>query len=131
MSSRHVSRVIRASPESVYAFARDPDNLPRWAAGLAKGEVTRQGDLLVVDSPMGRVSVQFVAPNDHGVLDHDVRLPSGTVVTNPMRVVAHPQGSEIVFTLRQLELSDDEFERDATMVGEDLERLGRLIEVSG
>lgn len=123
MRSHHVSRVISASPEAVYEYASNVDNLPRWAAGLAQSEVGREGDVLVVESPMGRVTVRFVERNDLGVLDHDVTLPSGTVVTNPVRVLAHPDGAEIVFTVRQIELTDDEFARDIELVAADLERL--------
>ncbi len=115
MRSRHIGVVIERSPADVYAFAADPDNLPRWAAGLARGEVT----------------VTFTPRNELGVLDHDVTLPSGTVVTNPLRVVAHPQGAEVVFTLRQLDVSDAGFERDAATVREDLERLRSLLERGG
>jgi hypothetical protein len=72
MTSRHVSRVISAPPAAVYAFAANPDNLPRWAAGLS--------------------------------------------------------GSEIVFTLRQLDMTDEEFDRDTAAVEADLERLRQLVE---
>lgn len=126
--TRHISRVIHCPPGRVYDFAADPANLPAWAAGLARGEVTRSGDTLLVDSPMGRVSVRFTARNPLGVLDHDVTLPSGATVYNPVRVIAHPRGSEIVFTLRQLDLSDAEFERDSAMVVADLDRLAALLE---
>ncbi|MEJ7649818.1 MAG: SRPBCC family protein [Nakamurella sp.] len=125
--SRHVSTVIRATTAQVYAFAADPDNLPRWAAGLAQSEVHRDGDLLRVDSPMGTVTVQFAQPNSLGVLDHTVTLPSGTSVVNPMRVVEHPDGAEIIFTVRQLELTDAEFDRDCGIVAADLERLANLL----
>ncbi|MDQ3526847.1 MAG: SRPBCC family protein [Actinomycetota bacterium] len=128
MKSRHVSRVISASPEAVYEFAANPDNLPRWAAGLAKTEVVREGDVLRVDSPMGNVTVRFVPQNEYGVIDHDVTLPSGRTVTNPVWVVSHPAGSEIVFTIRQIDLTDDEFDRDTVMVEQDLERLKQLLE---
>jgi hypothetical protein len=128
MESRHVSRVILASPRTVYEFAVNVDNLPAWAAGLAKADVIREGDTLWVESPMGRVSVRFVAPNEFGILDHDVTLPSGVTVTNPVRVISHPDGAEVVFTVRQLDLTDDEFDRDVRTVGEDLDRLRELIE---
>ncbi|MBB2976471.1 hypothetical protein FHX49_002046 [Microbacterium endophyticum] len=118
-----MSRVISATPHEVYAFASNVDNLPTWAAGLALADVVRDGDALLVDSPMGRVKIRFVEPNALGVLDHDVTLPSGTVVTNAMRVLAHPDGSEVVFTVRQIELTDEEFARDVEMVAADLERL--------
>jgi hypothetical protein len=128
MHSRHVSRVIAASPESVYDFAADPDNLARWAAGLAQADVVRQGELLLVESPMGEVTVRFAPRNDFGVIDHDVTLPSGDVVNNPVRVLSHPLGAEIVFTVRQLGLSAEEFDRDCATVAEDLERLKQLVE---
>lgn len=130
IASRHVSTVIRRSPEEVYAYAADPGHLPAWAAGLAQGEVTRRGDTLLVDSPMGRVQVRFVPRNELGVVDHDVVLPSGTVVTNPMRVLAHPQGAEVLFTVRQIELTDEELERDVALVAADLERLREILESS-
>jgi hypothetical protein len=128
MRSRHVSRVIAASPQDVYDFAAVPGNLPLWAAGLAQAEVEVQGEDLVVQSPMGEVRVRFVPRNDFGVLDHDVTLPSGAVVTNPLRVLAHPEGAEVLFTVRQLDLPDEEFERDCALVAQDLESLRDLLE---
>jgi hypothetical protein len=128
MRSHHVSRVITATPAAVYEFASDIDNLPRWAAGLAQAEVVRDGDALFVESPMGRVKVRFVERNAYGVLDHDVTLPSGTVITNPVRVLSHPNGAEVVFTIRQIDLDDAEFARDIESVAADLDRLAALVQ---
>lgn len=128
MRSRHVSRVIGISPALVYEFASDPDNLPKWAVGLAKSTIVRKKDSLLVESPMGTVTVRFAPRNEYGVIDHDVTLPSGTTVTNHVRVLAHPEGSEIVFTVRQIELTDEDFNRDCGMVEGDLDRLKRLME---
>ena len=142
MRSRHVSTVIRRPPEQVYDYARDPANLGAWAAGLASGRIEPgvgsgaegggadgdgdRGDTLVVDSPMGRVSARFLPRNELGVLDHEVTLPDGTVTYNPLRVVPHPDGAEVIFTLRGVD--DDEFEQDAAMVAEDLARLRAVFE---
>jgi hypothetical protein len=128
MRSRHLSTVIHCSPETVYAFAANPENLTAWAAGLVQSKVTRDGELLVVDSPEGRTTIRFVERNDLGVLDHDVTLPSGATTNNPFRVLAHPEGAEVLFTLRQFDLSDSEFDRDAAMVDADLRRLKELLE---
>ena len=75
---------------------------------------------------MGRVSVRFLPRNELGVLDHEVTLPDGTVTYNPLRVVPHPDGAEVIFTLRGVD--DDEFEQDAAMVAEDLARLRAVFE---
>jgi hypothetical protein len=78
---------------------------------------------------MGRVSVAFVPRNEYGVLDHDVTLPSGEIIYNPMRVTKDGSGSEVVFTLRRLPgMSDEDFERDAKAVAADLARLKRVLE---
>lgn len=126
-----MSRVIAAPPEAVYEFAADPDNLVLWAAGLAQTEVVKDGDSLLVASPMGQVTVTFAPRNDFGIIDHDVRLPSGEVVSNPVRIIGHPEGAEIVFTIRQLGLTDEEFARDAAAVARDLDALKRLVEQAG
>ena len=63
---------------------------------------------------MGRVSFSFAPPNDFGVLDHDVTLPSGQVVFNPVRAIRDGDECDVVFTLRQApSMTDEEFERDA------------------
>ena len=127
MRSRHLSRVITASPQVVYDYVANPANLPAWAAGLAEGDIELEGDAVIVDSPMGRVSVRFVARNDVGIVDHDVTLPSGATVTNPFRVLPHPQGAEVVFAVRQLDLTAEEFARDCASVERDLDRLVELL----
>lgn len=128
MRSVHVSRVITVGPDEVYDFVANPGNLGAWASGLAEGTVTQEGEMVLVDSPMGRVSVEFVPRNDLGVLDHDVTLPTGERITNHMRVQSHPHGSEVLFSLRQLTLTDEEFERDLKLVEADLDQLKGLLE---
>lgn len=128
MRTRHLGVVIRRSPEEVYALAADPAHLPEWAAGLAVGDVRSDGDTIVVDSPMGEVRVRFTPANAFGVPDHEVTLPDGTATLTPLRVLPHPHGSEVVFTLRGSDGDDDEVEQDAAAVAEDLERLRRLLE---
>jgi hypothetical protein len=78
---------------------------------------------------MGRIVVAFTPRNELGVLDHDVTLPSGETVYNPVRVIADGPACEVVFTLRrQPGVSDADFRRDADMVAADLARLKGLTE---
>ncbi len=78
---------------------------------------------------MGRVRVRFVELNPFGVADHDVTLPDGTTVTNPLRVLRNGEGCEVVFTLFHREgVANADFQKDAELVREDLARLKRLLE---
>jgi hypothetical protein len=126
--SRTIRVAVDRPPGEVYGFAADLENLPRWAAGLgAAGE--QVGDEWVVPTADGPTRVRFVARNEWGVLDHHVTLPGGTVVYNPMRVVANGGGSEVSFTLFRLPgVSDEQFDADAAWVQRDLHTLKRLLE---
>jgi hypothetical protein len=126
--SRHLSVHVDRPAAEVYRYAGDPARLPEWAAGLAGGIAQVDGEW-VADSPMGPVLVRFVPANDLGVLDHDVVLPDGTTVTNPVRVLADGDGSEVVFTLRrQPGVDDAAFEADAAAIAADLATLKRVLE---
>ncbi len=125
----HISQTIDRSVEDVIAFAGDPRNLPKWAAGLTTADLRRDGDEWVTDSPMGQIKIRFAGPVAAGVLDHDVTTADGTVFHNPMRVLANDGGSEVVFTLYQRDdMSDQEFERDAGLIRDDLNRLRDLLD---
>ena len=129
MDSQHISIYIARRPDEVYEFASDPRNLPRWAAGLARSEVTRDGDVWIADAPFGKVRIRFTEGNTFGVMDHDVELESGVTVHNPMRVVANGEGSEFTFTLfRQPGMSDEQFGEDRLAVEKDLRTLKELLE---
>jgi hypothetical protein len=126
---RHIGIHIARPPADVYAFASDPRNLPRWAAGLARAEVKKDGDAWLVEAPFGKVRVTFAPPNLFGVMDHDVALPSGETVHNPMRVMPQGTGSAFVFTLmRRPGMSERQFAEDGAAVEKDLETLKRLLE---
>ena len=129
MDVRHLSIYIARDPSHVYEFASDPRNLPQWAAGLARSDVTRTGDAWIVDAPFGKVTIRFAPKNALGVMDHDVELESGVTVHNPMRVVPNGEGSEFIFTLfRRPEMSDEQFAEDGRAVEADLRTLKELLE---
>jgi len=126
--SRILSITIACLPRKVYEFVSNPENLSRWAAGLGKS-VRRSGAGWIVDTPQGPAQIRFAEKNDFGVLDHYVKLSSGTEVYVPMRVVPNGSGSEVIFTLfKTPEMSDKQFAEDAGMVGRDLRTLKSVLE---
>jgi hypothetical protein len=125
---QHLTQSVAASLDQVVTIAGDPEQLPRWAAGLSSG-IRNEGGRWITDSPMGIVEVRFVGPVELGILDHDVTLPDGTVVHNPLRVLRNDRGSEIVFTIYQRPgMTDEQFEGDARLVAQDLARLKTLVD---
>ena len=126
--SLHISETVERRVDDVYRYASDPSRLPEWAAGLS-GSIEQVDGQWVAESPMGRVLVEFAPPNDFGVLDHVVVLPSGDRVYNPMRVIQLGDVSELVFTLRrQPGMSDEAFDRDEAAIRADLRTLKAVLE---
>jgi hypothetical protein len=127
--SRHVSIVIHRPVAEVVAIAGDAAQLAHWASGLASGVEFIDG-AWVAQSPMGAVLIEFAPANDLGVIDHWVTVPSGERFFNPMRVIEHPAGAEVLFTLRRHGLSDAEFDADAATIAADLASLRDLVEAA-
>jgi uncharacterized protein YndB with AHSA1/START domain len=126
--SRHLSVHVDRPIAEVYAYASDPSHLPDWAPGLCTS-IARVGDHWVAESAMGSIVIRYAEPNPFGVIDHDVVLESGETFHNPVRVLPHDDGAEVVFTLRRQEgMSDDDFNRDAAAVLADLGALKELLE---
>ena len=128
--SRQISESIDRPAAQVYDYAADPAHLPEWAPGLGRSVENVDGRWFV-ETPAGRAGVAFVERNEFGVLDHEVTLPSGDVIYNPMRVVPNGDGCEVVFSLRRLPgMSSEDFERDAGLVQADLTRLKQILEAA-
>ncbi len=127
--SVHVSTSIDRPAGDVYEYASNPVNLSAWAAGLAHQDVQLVDGQWVVESPMGRVVVAFAPSNDFGILDHDVTLPDGETVRNPMRVIPNGDGCDVVFTVRRRTgMSDTDLAADVEAVAADLATLRTLME---
>lgn len=125
---RTLSVSIARDWREVYAFVAKPENFNRWASGVG-GSFRCEDGIWIAEGETGRVVIRFCSPNDYGVLDHWVTLPTDDVVYSPMRVLANGSGAEMTFTLFQLPgMTDKEFERDAGLVTADLQTLKTLLE---
>jgi hypothetical protein len=128
--SKQISESIDRRAADVYEYASDPTNLPQWAPGLGSSVENIDGRWFV-ETPAGRVGFAFAERNEDGVLDHEVTLPSGEVIYNPMRVIPDGDRCEVVFSLRRLPgMSREEFTRDAGLVQADLTRLKQVLEAT-
>jgi len=127
-SSRHIGIAIDRPADEVYAFMAEPLNFPKWAHGLGHSFSHVEGMTWAAQTSMGPMRILFSEPNRYGVLDHAVIPENGPAMHNPLRVLANGNGSEVVFTLFQRDMSADEMARDAGMVARDLAALKALLE---
>jgi hypothetical protein len=127
-ASRTLSVAVDRPPADVYAFVVNPENLPRWAAGLGES-LKRSRDGWIVETPQGPLAIRFAPANALGVLDHHVTVAPGTEVSIHMRVIPNGTGSELTFTFFQNPgMSDAKFAEDAALVERDLKTLKRVLE---
>ncbi|CAN5133352.1 SRPBCC family protein [soil metagenome] len=131
IESRIVSQAIDVTADAVYRFARQGENLPLWASGLASGVFESDGRW-IAESPMGRVTIEMTPVNPYRVLDHEVILPDGGTTHNAMRVTPIGDGASLVsfVALRQAGMTDDAFEQDVAHIARDLLALKSLLEDS-
>lgn len=113
---------------AAYDFAHRPGNFAQWAAGM--GSTLRETERgWIADTPLGEALVRFSEPNAHGVLDHWVRIGDRPEIYIPLRMIANGTGTEVeLMLLRQPDMADADFERDAGLVEADLRRLKKLLE---
>jgi hypothetical protein len=126
--SRTLSVIINCPPNKVYEFASDPQNLPRWAAGLCTSIRNFNGEW-IAETSQGSMKVRLTEKNAFGVLDQYVTPAPGVEVYVPMRVLSNGTGCEVIFTLfRAPDMSDEKYAEDAKLVERDLRTLKSLME---
>ncbi|WP_342360332.1 polyketide cyclase [Terrarubrum flagellatum] len=106
-----------------------PEIFARWASGLARANLRRDGDVWKADGVDGPIAIRFSDHNDFGVMDHWVDAGAGFDIHVPMRVIANGAGCEALLTLyRQPGMSDEIMARDSGLVRADLKALKALLE---
>ena len=126
--SRNLSVPIACSLERAYAFLSLPENLPKWASGLA-GSLRKIDGQWVAETPDGVMKIRFSARNAFGVLDHWVSPRPDVEIYIPMRVVPNGGGCELILTLfRQPGMNDGKFAADAEWVMRDLAAVKNMLE---
>ena len=130
-SAQTVSVSINMPFADVYEFAHQPANYPLWAEGLGEDLRPGMGGIWLVETSYGPAEVHFTPRNEHGVLDHTLRLSTGCIYV-PMRAVNNGDGCELMLTVfRRDGMSDAEFASDLAAVARDLNRLKSLLEDDG
>jgi hypothetical protein len=127
--SKTISVAIDCNWNEVYEAIWQPEDFPKWASGLSKSVLTREGDAWKAVGPEGEeVRISFTGHNAFGVMDHTVTLGDGTAIYVPLRVVRNGEGAEVLLTLFRVPgMTDDKFAADMDWVKRDLLALKAIV----
>jgi hypothetical protein len=121
---------IHAPQQKVVEFLANPENLPRWAIGFARG-VRRDGERwLVATQGGGEIGVRIAADPASGVVDFHMSPAPGIEVLAASRVVPSGDGVEYIFTqFQDSTMTDEMFAKSVQAVAHELTVLRALLEV--
>ena len=108
------------SAEEAFAFLVQPENLPRWAVGFARG-IRDEGDAWIVQTAQGEMPVRIAADAVRGTIDFHIGVAPGLEAVAYSRVVPNDSGAEYVFTQFQLPgMTDEVFAAQRAALAEEL-----------
>ena len=91
MRSATVTTVLDASPEKVFAYLAEIENLPEWATEFAR-ELRREGEDYKVVNGLGEFFFTIDADPATGVIDMFAGPTKAEMAVFPTRVVRLPDG---------------------------------------
>ena len=111
---------LPVSSEEAFAFLAQPEKLPRWAVGFARG-IRREGDDWIVQTAQGEIPIRVVADAVRGTIDFQMKMAPGLEAVAYSRVVPNDAGAEYVFTQFQLPgVTDEVFVAQRAALAEEL-----------
>jgi hypothetical protein len=105
-----VTTVLNRSPEDVFTYLSDIENLPEWATEFAR-ELKRDGDDYKVVNGLGEFFFDIRADAASGVIDMFAGPTKDAMAVFPTRVVRCGDGAAYSFTMFQApDMPDELFE---------------------
>jgi hypothetical protein len=77
---------IPASSDEVFRFLADPENLPRWAVGFARG-IRLDGVQWIVATQQGELPIRYESDATRGTIDFHMTTAPGVEAVAFSRVV--------------------------------------------
>jgi hypothetical protein len=128
LESKTISVSINRNWNEVYDAIWRPEDFSKWASGLSKSSLAKDGDAWKAEGTEGPIRIKFTDHNAFGVMDHYVTLDNGTEIYIPLRVIPNDNGAEVLLTLfRQPGMSDAKFTADVEWVTRDLLALEAVV----
>jgi hypothetical protein len=122
---------IQATRAAVFAFIRDPRNLPKWARAFRRAD----GESAALETPNGSVEIGLSTQTDEdtGTVDWELRFPDGSTGVAQSRVTQTHRGSSIYsFVLHAppvpLEQLEGALDAQRVTLQQELAQLKRILE---
>ncbi len=128
MTSHATTAHYKATPEALFEFVSNIENLPKWATGFCK-KIWKDGDDYKVETPMGEMFQRFEINQDLGIVDMYGGPTKDMMWCWPTRVTSDNMGGSVFsFTCIQMpDQADAEFEGQAITLVEELENIRKHI----
>ena len=126
MRNETVTAVLPATPEQVFEYLADVENLPDWATEFAR-RLEREGDDYKVVNGLGAFYFEIRSDRATGVIDMYAGPTKDELALFPTRVVGLPGGgSAFTFTMFQGPgMPDERFESQHASLRRELENVER------
>jgi hypothetical protein len=127
MRSATVTTVLDASPQVVFDYLADIENLPKWATEFAR-ELRREGEHYKVVNGLGEFYFAIQSEPLTGVIDMFAGTSKDEMAVFPTRAVALPGGrTAYSFTMFQgPDMSDELFEAQHASLRREFVNIERL-----
>jgi hypothetical protein len=128
MRSATVTTVLDASPEAVFDYLADIENLPEWATEFAR-ELRREGKDYKVVNGLGEFYFAIEAEPATGVIDMFAGATKDAMAVFPTRAVALQDGrTAYTFTMFQgPDMPDELFEAQHASLRREFANIERLL----
>ena len=102
-----------------FAFLADPENLPRWAVGFARG-IRREGEDWIVQTAQGEMPVRVVADEARGTIDFHMTVAPGVEAVAYSRVIPTTRAPSTSYPVPRPGMADEVFEAQRAALAEEL-----------
>src|ERR1700730_12294977 len=102
LEARTISISINRNWNAVYEAIWTPEAFPKWASGLSKSSLVKDGEVWKAEGPEGPITIKFTDHNVFGVMDHYVTRPGPSSADGERRLwdsviftCCHPSCSQV------------------------------------
>lgn len=129
MTAKTTTAHYKATPEDLFAFVSNIENLPKWATGFCKS-IRKEGEHYIITTPGGEMYQRFDVDPKTGKLDMYAGPTLDQMWCWPTRITPDNMGGSVFsFTCIQMpNQGDEEFGAQCLTLHEELENIRQIVD---